>query len=249
VVLLIAVFSGLNFFSGFFRLCLPAALVASMWIPGVAGLIGARYAQISVFGPRFPRTRFVVLAVFGPVGVCAIVYGALWFSGLAILQNDLKDVGSSWLFALGFLLSAVGALGEEIGWRGFLAPLLARRVGFATVVWFSWLPWFLFYLWLFFQAGSYSKTAFGIQIATIGTLLFGLNVLLVWLRLKTGSLWPPVLFHAIHNFLAFNPVTLASSHRPWLSGKLGVALACGYLAICVGSLWDGSRERLAPTKE
>ena len=87
-----------------------------------------------------------------------------------------------------------------------------------------------------------------LQIATIGTLLFGLNVLLVWLRLKTGSLWPPVLFHALHNFLAFNPVTLGSTHQPWLSGKSGLALACGYLAICVGSLWDGSRERLAPTQ-
>jgi uncharacterized protein len=245
-LVLVAGFSGLNSFAGLFRFYLPAALVVSMWIPGVAGIVAARYAQISVFGSRFPRTRFVALAVIAPVGVCGIIYGALWFSGLAILQKDLNDVGPSWQFALGFLLSMVGALGEEIGWRGFLAPLLARRLGFAALVWCSWLPWFLFYLWLFLLAGSYSQTGLGLQIATIGTLLFGLNVLLVWLRLKTGSVWPPVLFHAMHNFLAFNPATLASSHRPWLSGKFGLALACGYLAISVGSLWDGSRERLAP---
>jgi uncharacterized protein len=248
LALLMAALSGFNLFASIFRICLPAALVLSMWIPGMAGLIAARYAKISIFGSRLPRIRFLALAVIAPVGVCGIVYGALWFSGLAILQNDLHDVGSSWQFALGFLLAVVGALGEEIGWRGFLAPLLARRLGFAAVVWCGWLPWFLFYLWLFFLAGSYSKTAFELQIATIGTLLFGLTVLLVWLRLKTGSLWPPVLFHAMHNVLAFNPVTLASSHRPWLTGKFGLALACGYLAICVGSLWDGSRERLAPTK-
>lgn len=249
MLLLIGVFAGLNSFAGLFRFYLPAALVVSMWIPGVAGIVAARYTQISVFGSRFPRTRFVALAVIAPVGVCGIIYGALWFSGLAILQKDLNDVGPSWQFALGFLLSMVGALGEEIGWRGFLAPLLARRLGFAALVWCSWLPWFLFYLWLFLLAGSYSQTGLGLQIATIGTLLFGLNVLLVWLRLKSGSVWPPVLFHAMHNFLAFNPATLASSHRPWLSGKLGLALACGYLAISVGSLWDGSRERLAPTRE
>ena len=248
-MLLLGACVGLRFFAGLFRFYLPAALILSMWIPGVAGLIAARFGRISVFGSRLPRNRFLALAVIAPVGVCAIVYGALWFSGLTTLQNDLNQIGSGWQFALGFLLSVVGALGEEIGWRGFLAPLLARRLGFAAVVWCSWLSWFLFYLWLFLLAGSYSKTAFGLQIATIGTLLFGLNVLLVWLRLKTGSLWPPVLFHAMHNFLVFNPVTLASLHRPWLSGELGLALACGYLAICVGSLWDGSRERLAPMRE
>lgn len=233
--------AGLNFFAGIFKSHLPVALVLSMWIPATAGLITARYAGISVFGSKLPRIRFLALAVIAPVGVCAIVYSALWFSGLAILQNDLNEVGSSWQFALGFLLSVVGAFGEELGWRGLLVPLLVRRLGFVAVVWCSWLPWFLFYLCLFFLAGAYSKTAFALQIATVGTLLFGLNVLLVWLRVKSGSLWPPVLFHALQNFLAFNPVMLASSHQPWLSGKLGLALACGYLAICIGSLWDGTR--------
>jgi len=250
LVLLIAAFAGLNFFLGIFRFYLPVALVVSMWIPGIAGLIAARYAQISVFGSKLPRIRFLALAVIAPVGVCGIIHAALWLSGLAIFQNDLKEigVGSSSQFALGLGFSVLGAFGEEIGWRGFLAPIFARRLGFAALAWCTWLPWFLFYLWLFFLAGSYSKPAFALQVLTIGTLLFGLNVLLVWLRMKTGSLWPPVLFHALHNFLAFNPVTLASSHQPWLTGELGLALACGYLAICVGSLWDGSRERLAPRR-
>jgi uncharacterized protein len=245
-----SVLAGLNFGAALFRFYLPVALVVSMWIPGIAGLIAARYAQISVFGSKLPRIRFLALAVIAPVGVCGIIYGALWLSGLAIFQNDLKEigVGSSSQFALGLLLSVLGAFGEEIGWRGFLAPLLARRLGFAALAWCTWLLWFLFYLWLFFLAGSYSKPPFTLQVLTIGTLLFGLNVLLVWLRMKTSSLWPPVLFHAVHNFLAFNPVTLAWSHQPWLTGKLGLALACGYLAICIGSLWDGSRERLAPQR-
>lgn len=243
--LLVAALTALNFFLGAFRFYLPGALVVSMWIPGVAGLIAARYAQISVFGSRLPRIRFLALAVIAPVGVCGIIHGALWLSGLAIFQNGLKDLVGSQL-ALGILFSVFGAIGEEIGWRGFLAPLFARRFGFAALVWFTWLPWFLFYLWMFFLAGSFSKPAFTLQVLTIGTLLFGLNVLLVWLRLKTGSLLPPVLFHTLHNFLAFNPVTLASSHRPWLTGELGLALACGYLAICIGSLWDGSRLALTP---
>ena len=248
VVLLMSVLAGFNYVASLFRFYLPIALVVSLWIPGIAGLVAARYAQISVFGSKLPRIRFLALAVIAPVGVCGIIHSALWLSGLTIFQNDLKEIVGP-QFALGLLFSVLGALGEEIGWRGFLAPLLARRLGFAALVWCTWLPWFLFYLWLFFLAGSYSGPAFTLQLLTIGTLLFGLNVLLVWLRMKTSSLLPPVLFHALHNFFAFNPVTLASSHQPWLTGELGLALACGYLAICVGALWDGSRLIRGSSKE
>ena len=250
LLFLVAIFTGLNFFFGFFRFYLPVALVLSMWIPGIAGVFAARYSRIRLFGTGRPRIRFLALAVIGPLSVCGIVRGALWLSGLATLQNDSREtgIGSSSQFALGFLFSILGAFGEEIGWRGFLSPLLARRLSFTALVWCSWLPWFVFYLWLFFLAGSYSQSAFGLQVLTIGSLLFGLNVLLVWLRLRTGSLWPPVLFHSLHNLLVFNPVTLGLSHGPLLTGELGLGLACGYLAICIGPLWDGSRHRLAPQR-
>jgi uncharacterized protein len=236
-----AVVTWLNLFLAFFRSNLPLVLAVSMWIPGLAGILAARYTKLNLFGPKRSRIRFLALAVIGPAGVCGIVRGALWLSGLETMQTDLGEIGagSSSAFGLGLLFSVLGALGEEIGWRGFLGPALARRLKFSALVWVSWLPWFLFYLWLFFLAGSYSQPAFGLQIVTVGSLLFGLNVLLMWLRLKSRSLWPPVLFHAVHNFLVFNPVVLGQPNRPWLTGDAGIALACGYLAICIGSLWDG----------
>src|ERR1700758_430087 len=246
LLLSMAVLTGLNFFAGFFRLYPAVAVVAAMWIPGIAGILAARYSKVRLRGTKRSRIRFLTLAVIAPLGVCGIIRGALWLSGLETFQNDLREIGagSISLLALGFLFSVLGALGEEIGWRGFLVPLLAGRLGFTALVWCSWLPWFLFYLWLFFLAGSYSKPAFGLQVLTLGTLLFGLNVFLVWLRIRTGSLWPPVLLHAVHNFLVFNPVALTQTHRPWLTGELGIGIACGYLAICIGSLWDGSRGRI-----
>jgi uncharacterized protein len=240
-----AVVTGLNVFVDFFRLCLPVALAVSMWIPGVAGLIAARSTKIGL-GTKPPGIRSLALAVIGPIGVCGMIRGALWLSGLETMQIDLTELGlgSALQFLFGLLLSVLGAWGEEIGWRGLLGPLLARRLRFTALVWCSWLPWFLFYLWLFFLAGSYSRPAFGLQVLTVGVLLFGLNVLLLWLRMRSGSLWPPVLFHALHNFLVFNPITLGLLHGSWLTGDLGLGLACGYLAICIGALWDGSRGRL-----
>jgi membrane protease YdiL (CAAX protease family) len=244
LLLAMAALTGLSVFTGFLRFYPAVALFVAMWIPGIAGIFAARYSKVRLLGSKRAPIRFLALAVITPVGVCGVILGALWLSGSETLQFDLREIGlgSISLLALGFLFSFLGALGEEIGWRGFLTPLLARRLGFTVLVWCSWLPWFLFYLWLFFLAGSYSKPAVGVQVLTVGTLLFGLDVLLVWLRMRAGSLWPPVILHAVHNFLVFNPVALAQSHRPWLTGGLGLGIACGYLAICIGPLWDASRE-------
>jgi len=245
-----AAVTGINFFTGFFRLYPAVAVFVAMWIPGIAGILAARYSKVRLRGTKRPQIRFLVLAVITPVGVCGIIRGALWLSGLETFQNDLREIGagSISLLVLGFLFSVLGALGEEIGWRGFLTPLLAGRLGFTGLAWCSWLPWFLFYLWLFFLAGSFSQPASGLQVLTLAALLFGLNVLLVWLRMRTGNLWPPVLLHAVHNFLVFNPVALSQSQWPWMTGELGLGIACGYLAICMGSLWNGSRQRLARQK-
>ena len=247
LLLLMAAFTGLSFFTGFFKVYPAVALFVSMWIPGIAGILAARYSRVRLLGTKRPQIRFLALAVIAPAGVCGIILGALWLSGLETLQIDLLEIGVGSISSLvfGFLFSVLGALGEEIGWRGFLVPLLARRLGFTVLVWCSWLPWFLFYLWLFFLAGSYSQPAFGLQVLTMGTLLFGLNVLLAWLRMRAGGLLAPVLFHAINNFLVFNPVVLSQAHQPWLTGELGLGIACGYLAICIGSLWDGSRARMS----
>jgi len=246
LLLLTAAFTGLHFFTGLFKFYPTVALLVAMWIPGIAGLLAARHSKVRLRGMKRSRIRFLALAVIAPVGVCGIIRSALWLSGLETFQSDLGEfgAGSISLLALGLLFSGLGALGEEIGWRGFLTPWLAGRLSFTVLVWCSWLPWFLFYLWLFFLAGSYSQTAFELQVLTLAALQFGLNVLLVWLRMRTGNLWPPVLFHAVHNFLVFNPVALGQSHRPWLTGQLGLGIACGYLAICIGSLWDWSRGRI-----
>jgi membrane protease YdiL (CAAX protease family) len=240
LILLSATVTGVNLWFPVFRLYGPVAITISMWIPGVAGIVAGRYSRITLVGSQFPRIRFLALAFIGPVAVCGIVRGALWLSGLSIMVTDLKQMGlASYVqLFLSLLLCFAGALGEELGWRGFLGPLLARRFDFAALVWCSWLPWFLFYLWLFFAAGSYSNPAFGLQLCTIGSLLFGLNVLLVWLRLKSGSLLPPLIFHAVHNLFAFDPLTLGFTKTPWLTGELGLGLACGYLAISFGVFWD-----------
>jgi membrane protease YdiL (CAAX protease family) len=47
-----------------------------------------------------------------------------------------------------------------------------------------------------------------------------------WLRLKTGSVWPPIFLHASHNLWMqsiFYPFTTQNEMTKWVAGDLGLA--------------------------
>ena len=49
-----------------------------------------------------------------------------------------------------------------------------------------------------------------------------------WMRLKSGSLWPGVVFHAAHNTFIqqfFDPLTVDNSKTRYVAGEFGAALA------------------------
>jgi uncharacterized protein len=99
-------------------------------------------------------------------------------------------------------------LGEEIGWRGYLLPLLADRrsasaaVGVLHGIWH--LPLMIF---------TTSYNAAGSRWITIPVMLgvfAGAGVFYGYLRLTSASTWPVVLAHQ-----SFNPVS------EWFAGKAG----------------------------
>lgn len=102
-------------------------------------------------------------------------------------------LGNPWFywFTLMFALVFGGGL-EEIGWRGFLQPLLERRLSFLaaaiiqSIIWSIWhLP-----LWLVPDSmqGSYNFIAFALYCITFGCTLAAIHRL-------TRSIWASVLVH------------------------------------------------------
>lgn len=93
----------------------------------------------------------------------------------------------------------VFALGEGLGWRGFLVPKLNRITSFKnttliSIIWAAWhLPRIL--------SGNYGATGTPLWYQIICSTILELSgaVILAWLRLKFGSLWPCAVFHAVHN--------------------------------------------------
>jgi uncharacterized protein len=104
------------------------------------------------------------------------------------------------LLAVAFLGMVPGfffALGEELGWRGYLLPQLLRA-GWRFPLLFSGLVWGIWHFPLFVFTG-YGHGAIGASLVmfTLLTILFG--VFVGWLRLASGSVFVAAMAHASFN--------------------------------------------------
>jgi len=181
-----------------------------------------------------------------PIGYASLAYGAVWalrlagwnseFAGSVVQGLGLKGLPGLVAFALYVVLMATGGviqnlaltLGEEIGWRGFLLPELAKRMSFAKasllsgIVWAAWhTPLLLF---ADYNAGTnrwYELSCFTVSVVSV-------SLMLAWLRLKSNSVWPAALLHATHNLVVpvlFDNLTRNTGSTLWYTTEFGAALA------------------------
>jgi membrane protease YdiL (CAAX protease family) len=186
--------------------------------------------DIGTIGWRWPPWRWPILGYATPLLFCLIGYVAIWTAGLGGFPNgetvdSLKaDLGIPSLSTSGVILlwaflsltagsvrSLVGALGEEIGWSGFLSPRLAERFGFTAAAFITGTVWATWHFPIIFFADYYDSTShvwFAVPCFVIE--LLGLSVIILWLRLRSGSVWPGALVHASFNLWNqqfFTPLT------------------------------------------
>jgi membrane protease YdiL (CAAX protease family) len=136
-----------------------------MWCPAIGALLTCKYLGRSVasLGWQWGETRYQVFSYLIPLGYAALVYSIAWSTGLAGLNPKQTPEVYANFFGLGPMHKPLGialyflvvattgviencatTLGEEIGWRGFLVPELARRFSFTAtallsgVIWAAW---------------------------------------------------------------------------------------------------------------
>jgi membrane protease YdiL (CAAX protease family) len=185
--------------------------------------------DFGAIGWRWPPWRWQLLAYATPLLFCLIGYVAIWTVGLGGFPNgktvdELKaslwfpSLSTSQLILLwtflcltaGSLRSLASALGEQIGWSGFLLPRLAERYGFTGAAFITGAVWAAWHLPLLFFADYDSATPAWLSLPCFVIELMGLSVIILWLRLRTGSLWPGALVHAslnLWNQQYFTPLT------------------------------------------
>jgi membrane protease YdiL (CAAX protease family) len=226
-----------------------------MWCPALAALLACRIGRLplATLGWRWPPARWLWLSYLLPVAYGLLVYVPVWLLGLG--DFGAADYGAyagkmlgfapwpAWVRVLlmivlqasaGFVLSCASALGEELGWRGFLAPALLARFGFTGgscltgLIWASWHVPVLFWL----NYGDETPRAFAMACFTLS--LVGISFVCSWLRLRTGSVWPAVVLHASHNVFitpVFSMLTVANARTPWAIDEFGFMLAIVSVAL------------------
>jgi membrane protease YdiL (CAAX protease family) len=246
-------------------------LMALSWGPALATLLTRRLFQHTVpIGWQFPQLRFMLIALAIPTLYALASYAITWLTGLA--SFDVTAFTTEAVGALGFaqaspqttaalyaLLLLVGgtlafslfALGEDIGYSGFLIPTLASSQGYARTALLTGLIWASMHypqilLLKNFTLGTHPLFA----VLGLTASLIALCFVMAWMRLRTKSIWPGVLLHAIHNvwfFLLLEPLTSSTPSKPYVSGEHGVfTIALLSLVAYLSWLRRGSLEQARP---
>ena len=259
----------------------PLALALIPLIAGAPG-IGAAAARLRAhrtlrgagWGLRWRESRLALLGVALPLLYVSASYLTVYALGLGAFDADGLAAAAAQAFGAGdaavplYLLLSAGAgalamgvlaLFEEIGWRGFLVPALARLAPPGRVALLSGLAWAAFHFPLILLvpgAGHGLPSWYALTSFTLMVVL--LSVPCAWLRLRARSLWPVVLLHTSHNVLVysvFEPLTADTGITAYAQGELGfvlvvmaapVALACWRPAARAAREWAADYpERLA----
>src|ERR1700732_280323 len=150
-----------------------------MWCPAIGALLTCKYLgrPIASLGWKWGQTRYQVLSYLIPLGYSTVTYSIAWLTGIAALNPVQSADGLSRFLGLGPLSRPFGiglyflvvattgviqncatTLGEEIGWRGFLVPELAKRFSFTATAVLSGVIWALWHVPIIVFAGYNAGT-------------------------------------------------------------------------------------------
>ena len=208
-------------------------VTGGMWSPALATFATKAIFRESIrdLPWKWGGARYAWLGYLIPIAYALPVYLVVWLSGLgAFADTDfVKRTAEQFgwahsppglTLALFILLTAtlglVGktsrALGEEIGWRGFLVPELAKVADYnaGTPAW-------------------YGLTCFTLMVVAD-------SFILAWLTLRSGSLWPAAILHGSHNLFIqsiFTPLTRNTGSTNYIIDEFGIGLV---VTIAIGAI-------------
>ena len=213
-----------------------------MWSPALAAIVAGILTRRSLkeIGWRPWPVKWLVAGWVFPILYAFPAYALVWVAGLGSVPNPTflerarftlnMPTEPNWLVilaAFGFISivnlipAMILSLGEEIGWRGFLVPELTKWIRFrrasllSGVIWFAWhLPGIL--------SGAYGQgnTPLAYRLACFTAMVISGAIVLAWLRMKSGSIWPVAIMHATHNGIIqafFDRITADTGPTPYFT--------------------------------
>ncbi|UTW58969.1 CPBP family intramembrane metalloprotease [Kordiimonas sp. SCSIO 12603] len=238
-----------------------------MWSPALAAFATCKIRGIDIrsLGWGFGPTRWAWTAYLIPIVYGLVAYGIIWVGGFGTVVDPqfINEVGaflglSGWsdtaviiiavlMFAVVGLVWRLGAvIGEEIGWRGFLTPLLLQKFSFpvtSLIVGVVWALWHLpILLYTKYNAGPQDIE---LQVLNYTVMTIGVSFILTYVYLRSRSIWAASLLHAAHNAFilsVLDPMTLKYEESWRFTGEFGFVLPYVILAFGLGFWYRARKE-------
>jgi membrane protease YdiL (CAAX protease family) len=224
-----------------------ASLVLTMMTPTIATVVmltwiapeGGLRKVLPLLGLDRAGFKSWPLAIAGPAIIHLAGLAILSIAGLAVFVAP--QMSGSVGFAIfkistGLVIGTLFALGEEIGWRGYMLPRLLGRgvvqamllVGFLHGVW---------HLPLMLTTDLYHNTGNPLLIVPLFLVTLTLaGVFFGFLRLWTGSVWTVAISHAAANMAWEIMTEMTETKSPivleYVGGESGVIMIAGLLVFC-----------------
>ena len=224
-----------------------------MWIPALAATVancisfrenGEPFSLKKLFakgGFRKCRLRYVLLGCLLPLVYLLVPYMVYWrlypenfaYHGVSlwVILRDIVPV-----MVIGTFISIQSALGEEIGWRGFMVPALYEKLGLNKTLLISSLFWWCWHLPLLIGGDYMPGTPLWYQLPAFALHIIPVGVMAGLLALESGSVWPAAFLHAAHNNydqMVFQVITSGANKMFFVSETGVLTILCAWVLAAV----------------
>ena len=240
-----------------------AASVVFMWLPALATFLTRKITNDKSDLPLKPliktNWKMYVISAYIPgiiIALGALLYFAIFPTHLDLTLGYLKDlmtvtgqqiqlptlsISSLLLIAVGLVIFAplvfvnhILAFGEEVGWRGYLLPLLCEKIGVVKGIIIDGILWGAVHAPLVSFVVNYAGDYFGAPwTGMLMMIVFAtsVGVFLSYLTIKTKSIIPACISHGVINALREAPLFICVSNYNALLGPKpsGIVGMSGFL--------------------
>ena len=201
--------------------CAPAIAACILWRKESAGN-GLKSILKKVFCFNNPLLELILLAVFLAARFV-----------IPFLFGDVRITGSFWqVLVFSPVMFLFGGF-EEVGWRGYLQPVLEKKCGFIIASLINFAIWLVWHIPLCFIKGTYQYSGSYLWFAIS---LAGSAFSAAALHKVKGSIIPCILFHAIGNAVVSYGLSINNGTGILVSSGLQVLLAISLAVIKVNRI-------------